>query len=118
MPQFNTNKLHVCPGYFLIVYETENFAHHAIETRKATYNGEPSKFVRNRIREAIARDDLLAAILTADYWANKFKCKVWAIRPNIPFLILDKRDRYWNVLIGGKIGWIIIRPWLEIKEIG
>jgi hypothetical protein len=100
-----------------MVYETENFAHYAIETRKAIHKDGPSKFARDRIREAVAREDFSTAKTTAQYWANKFKCKVWATRPNVPFLILDKRDKYWNVLIGDRIGWIIMRPWLTVKEI-
>lgn len=117
MKQLDVSKLYVCTSHNLIVYETENFAHYAIETRKAVFSKDPSKFARDRMRDAVAREDFPTAITTAQYWANKFKCKIWAIKPNVPFLILDKRDKYWNILVGDKIGWIIMRPWLTMKEI-
>lgn len=67
-----------------------------------------------------AIDDEELAIWSTAYWSSYFKgSTVTYAKPNEPILVISKEseEKFWNVLIGEKTGWIIVRDWHDIKPL-
>jgi hypothetical protein len=53
----------------------------------------------------------------ANYWARRVSSKVMFSDPNEPILVLKKEEKFWNVIIGEKIGWIIVSDFTAIMPL-
>lgn len=53
----------------------------------------------------------------AAHWSNRFGKPVSYAEKNIPLLVLKAEEKFYEVMIEDKKGWIIYEDWLEIKEI-
>jgi len=36
---------------------------------------------------------------------------------NTPIFVISKSDDIWHVIIGEKIGWIVVRDWMNLKSL-
>ena len=74
-------------------------------------------------QETAAEDELggyieeLHVEVDAAYWSEQFGKPVSYTEKNIPLLVLDSKEKFYEVLIEDKKGWIIFKDWLEIREI-
>ncbi len=87
-------KLYSCSKYFLLLYPDTDSASLAFEAGKIS---EP--------------------FYAASYWSKQFGKSVSYCNPKTPLLVLAVEEKYIEVLVGDKRGWIINIDWLEIKEI-
>ena len=51
------------------------------------------------------------------YLSNRFGKPFSYTEKNIPLLILNSKENFYEVLAGDRKGWIIYRDWLNLKEI-
>lgn len=51
------------------------------------------------------------------FWSNRLGKPVFYIEKNIPLLVLNSKEKFYEVLAGDRKGWIIYEDWLNIKEI-
>jgi len=92
----NSSQFYVC-DWSLLIYETKDIA-----ALPGNHTGK-------------------AAIETAEkvkYWLERdLKSKVEYTQLNEPIFVLKKEenDKFWNVIVGEKIGWIIAEEWMELK---
>jgi hypothetical protein len=89
------NKFYACPRFYLLVYET----------REAASCG-----------EHMTVGDITPTTAT-NYLSTKTNSKVTYSKPGEPIFKIKEDGKYWNVIIGEKVGWIIVASWLEIKEL-
>jgi hypothetical protein len=87
-------KLYSCSKYFLLLYPDTDSASLAFEAGKIS---EPFH--------------------ATYYWSKQFGKSVSYCNPKTPLLVLAVEEKYVEVLVGDKRGWIINIDWLEIKEI-
>lgn len=95
-------KLYSCSKYFLLLYPDKKTA--AAEVRAAREAG------------SAARAAAFAAA-TASYWSKRLGKSVSYCNPKTPLLVLAVEEKYIEVLVGDKRGWIINIDWSDIKEI-
>ena len=88
-------KLYVCEEFFLLLYPDQEAAATA----------------------ATAVAAAAAAVAAAAYWSNRFGKPVLYAEKNIPLLVLNSKEKFYEVLAGDRKGWIIYQDWLELKEI-
>ena len=53
----------------------------------------------------------------AAYWSNRLGKPISCVDKNIPILVLNSKEKFYEVLVEDKKGWIIFKDWLNIKEI-
>lgn len=58
-----------------------------------------------------------ACCADADFWSNRLGKPVSYREKNIPLLVLKAEEKFYEVLIEDKKGWIIYEDFLNIKEI-
>jgi hypothetical protein len=92
----------VCKDYFLLFYETREDALAAT----AADSGRCGSTSWSR-----------AAAAEANYWSKELNSRVTFSNPGEPIFVIRKDEEYWNVIIGERIGWIIVKDWLEIKPL-
>ena len=51
------------------------------------------------------------------YWSKELKTKITHSNLNEPIFVIGKEGKFWNVIIGERIGWIIAEDWLELKPL-
>lgn len=95
--KLKVGKLYVCEEYYLMLYPDKKSAAIAAEAGTAP--------VHARVAADIA------------YWTRKFGKPVLYAELNMPLLILNVKEKYYEVLTGNKKGWIIFKDWLKIKEL-
>lgn len=100
-------KLYSCEDYFLMLYPDQEAAFTAA---RAGTGGAPPPSTTGAAENA-------AAERAAGLWSNRLGKPVLYAKKNIPLLILNNREKYVEVLVGDKKGWIIYQDWLELKEI-
>ena len=88
-------KLYICEDYFLLLYPDQEAAAAATTT--------------------VAELD--APVARATYWTRKLGKSVSYTDKNIPLLSLNNKEKYVEVLVEEKVGWIIVEDWLGIKAI-
>jgi len=104
------NPFYACEKYYLLIYETKKIAAWA----KAT----PSPCSAWTAAEvAVAAETAVVAVVAvaAEYWSKRLNSRVLFSNPGEPIFLIKKEDKYWNVIIGEKIGWIIADDWLGLK---
>ena len=87
-------KLYSCSKYFLLLYPDKDTA--SVVDHAATSSPD-------------GRADA--------YWSKKFGKSVSYCNPKTPLLVLAVEEKYVEVLVGDKKGWIINMDWLNIQEI-
>ena len=97
-------KLYLCEEYFLLLYPDPETAATA-----STCDPSPTEFVR--CRTAAVTEGLAA------YWSKRFEKPFYYTEKKVPFLVLNNKKEYIEVLAGDKKGWIMVRDGLGIKEI-
>lgn len=105
MKQFEVGKLYGCQKYYLMIFPT------AITAAELAEDG----------RTSFAHDaQLIGAAAAADFWSKELNCKVQYSNPNDIFMIVDQKQIdnqiYIKILCGEKLGWIILKDWVEIHE--
>jgi len=94
-------KLYTCEKFHLLFYPDPDAASAAERTNQpypaAPNGGKPGTY--------------------ASYWSNRLGKSVSYAEKNIPLLVLDSKEKFYEVLIEDKKGWIIFKDWLEIREI-
>ena len=101
------NPFFICKDYCLLIYETKDHATSAAVMAAAAFGASA----------AVAG----VAKYYADHWSKPLKSKVLYSNPgDIIFFIRKefvKEDEFWFVIIGEKVGWIIVRDWMKIEEL-
>jgi hypothetical protein len=99
-------KLYQCKDYFLMFYPDPETAAIALAAGGAA-----------AVRAAARRPG--AAAFSDAFWSNRLGKPVFYIEKNIPFLVLNSKEKFYEVevLVGDRKGWIICEDWLNIKEI-
>ena len=96
-------KLYACEEYHLMLYPDQETAAaraqlQAVLTRAAEH---PAATLAN----------------AASYWSNQLGKSISYTEKNIPLLVLNNEENFYEVLAGDKKGWIIFKDWLKIREI-
>lgn len=93
-------KLYICKEYYLMLYPDKEtaYAEHAATDRAADFTAE-------------------AGAYWSAYLSNRFGKPFSYTEKNIPLLVLDSKENFYEVLAGDKKGWIIYEDFLNIKEI-
>jgi len=102
------SEIFICADYYLLIYEIKE----KIDSR--TVDACVNAFEDD---DCIHTQGADSAFIIADYWTKKLNCKVTFSNPSEPIFVIKKCDKFWNVLIGEKIGWIIVEDWLTIKKL-
>ena len=89
-------KLYRCEEYFLLLYPDPETAVAAL---------------------ALSYQPSHAAAGSASYWSNQLGKPVLFLDKNIPLLVLNSKEKFYEVLAGDKKGWIVYEDFLNIKEI-
>jgi len=106
------NLLYTCNECFIFIFETKE---KAIEAN-SLYEDAVSRTIL--IEEYAASSFVAEAKFATQYWTKRLGgTKVIYSNPKEPIFVVSREDKYWNVIIGEKIGWIIAEEWLELKEI-
>jgi hypothetical protein len=92
-------KLYICEEFFLLLYPDQEAATAGRDARRLT-----------TLDEATAAGQ-------STYWTKKLGKSVLYAKKNIPLLSLNNKEKYVEVLVEEKVGWIIVEDWLGIKEI-
>lgn len=88
-------KLYICEEFFLLLFPDQEAAAAAAESRE----------VRLQRHGRGAAAEALAAIHTT-YWTRKLGKSVLYAKKNIPLLSLNNKEKYVEVLVEEKVGWI------------
>jgi hypothetical protein len=105
---FKVGKLYICEEYFLLLYPDPETAAAARTSWLAAGTLAPGE--RGAIIEHSAAGQ-------STYWSRKLGKSVLYAKKNIPILVLNSKDKFYEVLAGDRKGWIIYQDWLGIKEI-
>jgi hypothetical protein len=89
-------KLYSCSEYFIMLYPDK-------ETARTSFGA--------------AERDLRYADADAAYWTRELGKPVSYCNPQTPLLVLSVKEKYIEVLVEDKVGWIINEDWLNIQEI-
>lgn len=99
----NYDQFYFSKEKFIFLYETKEAAKLA-----TSIWGESSKSSSNEA----------SAVYGAQWLAKEIKSTVSCIKPNEPILIVKREKRYWQVVVGEKIGWIKSTGWpIFLKEL-
>jgi hypothetical protein len=93
------NQFYMCEKYYIFIFDTK---YNAIVTSKNSAGG-----------SATPR----AAIHAAAYWSKELNSRVTYSDPGEPIFVLKKDGEFWNVIVGEKIGWIVVVNWMKIKQL-
>jgi hypothetical protein len=103
-------KLYICEEYFLLLYPDQEAA------------VPPAGCAPSRAASAPGAVKSCAppgsAAARAAYWSIRLGKPVLYTEKNIPILVLNSKEKFYEVLAGDRKGWIIYQDWLELKEIG
>ena len=103
-------KLYLCEEYFLLLYpDWEASAAAAHYHAAARTSAAAADAYRPRIEHSAAGQ--------STYWTRKLGKSVLYAKKNIPILVLNSKEKFYEVLAGDRKGWIIYQDWLELKEI-
>lgn len=111
----NTNPFYICQKYCLLIYETRERA--AATSKTAMERAHSGDIVERSGVAYWGPDPERAVRVTADFWSQYLKSKVIFSLPKEPIYVISKDHHYWHVIIGNKFGWIIVRDWLQIKQL-
>ena len=89
-------KLYICEEYFLLLYPDWEASAAAAHYHAAARTSAPAQ---------------------STYWTRKLGKSVLYAKKNIPILVLNSKEKFYEVLAGDRKGWIIYQDWLELKEI-
>ena len=95
--KLEVGKLYQCKDYFLLLYpdpDTAALGHYVA------------------VDAALADPEQIAA-----HWSNQLGKPVRYVDKNIPILVLNSKEKFYEVLAGDRKGWIICEDRLNIKEI-
>jgi len=106
-------KLYRCSEYFLLLFPDKDTA--AAATHLAA--PEDAAAAAAEAATATAAAAKTAAAATCAYWTRKLGKPVSFCDLETPLLVLSIKEEYIEVLAGDKVGWIINKDWLNIKEI-
>lgn len=95
-------KLYSCSKYFLMLYPDKKTA---------------AAVLRAGDGGAALPAAAAFAAATASYWSKRLGKSVSYCNPKTPLLVLAVEEKYIEVLVGDKRGWIIYQDWCVIKEI-
>ena len=98
-------KLYICEEYFLLLYPDQEAAATAFASPVPT----PHSAATNAAESTAAGQ--------STYWTRKLGKSVLYAKKNIPILVLNSKEKFYEVLAGDRKGWIIVEDWLGIKEI-
>jgi len=88
----NIDSFYVCENFCLLIYQTKE---------------EASRPCRVSAMHPSARS----------VWRNtELHTKITYSNPQEPIFVIKKENLYWNIIVGERIGWIIIEKWLGIRE--
>ena len=102
---FKVGKLYLCEEFFLLLYPDQ----------EACATAEAAAALTQTLDRAGAAEALVAIHTT--YWTKKLGKSVLYAKKNIPILVLNSKEKFYEVLAGDRKGWIIVEDWLELKEI-
>jgi len=97
---FEIGKLYTSHKWCISVYETKEDLK-SLSRYQAYPSGAGSK-------------NFESAIINTNFWANRMKRKISFLDMNEPFLLLELDNIFAKVLIGEKIGWLVMLDWLYI----
>ena len=102
MFELEVGKLYTCEKFHLMFYPDPEAALAAERTNTPFYpaapnGGNPATF--------------------ANFWSNRLGKPVLLLEKNVLLLVLDSKEKFYEVLVEDKKGWIIYRDFLNIKEI-
>lgn len=89
-------KLYSCSKYYLMFYPDKDAA--------VTASG----------RVVAAPEEVISV---TGFWSRELGKPVSHCNPETPLLVLRVKDKYVEVLVGERRGWIIFKDWLGIEEI-
>ena len=102
--KLEVGKLYVCEIHLMLYPDQETAAAKAAAAAAAAAT-------------TIAAEALAATAAAAPFWSNRFGKPVFYIEKNIPILVLNSKEKFYEVLAGDRKGWIICEDRLNIKEI-
>ena len=91
------NPFYVCEKYYLLIYETKEDASPPNPGFSAI-SDHNRKYMSN-----IFSKELMSTVA----------CSI----PGEPIFVVEKEDKYWHVIIGERIGWIIVEDEAELKNL-
>jgi hypothetical protein len=101
MKRLEVGKLYSCSEHFLMLYPDRETADAAVAAFSSSAGS--------------------VSAPAAAYWTREFARKlgkpVSYCNPQTPLLVLSTVNKYVEVLMGDRKGWIINEDWLELKEI-
>ncbi len=100
--ELKPGKLYCYPHFYLMIYSTKERAEHADILACAGH----SRWRAEHSTDAAA----------ADYWSEKLDCQVRSGHPGGIFILLGSDKRFLHILFGDKLGWIIYKDWMMLKE--
>ena len=104
--KLEVGKLYICEEYFLLLYPDQEASAAAAHYHAAA-----------RTSAAAADEEVHSAAGQSTYWTRKLGKSVLYAKKNIPILVLNSKEKFYEVLAGDRKGWIIYQDWLELKEI-
>jgi hypothetical protein len=93
------NNFYTC-NYFLFIYETKEMAQEAANWYDEGDAARPSS--------AWMSVWWITPSVGASFWSRILRSKVMCANPEDTIFVMSKEDKYWNVIIGEKIGWVIV----------
>jgi len=94
------NQFFITDKVFIFIYETKEAA------TKATASWAKAIAVANE-----------PPLIWIEYWSKRLNSRVTFSTPNEPIFVIKKDEDYWHVIIGERVGWIVSRGPLGLKEI-
>jgi hypothetical protein len=110
------NRFYICEKFYPFLYVEIESARRAYILNLRAPNGVP---------DAAARSEHNGQM----YWRNRTNGIVHGTKPNEPIFLIEETveefkhqtdtivAKFWHVIIGDKVGWIIVQDWLEIKPL-
>lgn len=106
-------KLYVCPGYYLLLYQTDSI------TDISIHPYHPEYIQSAPIMAASSDESAEYAQSVASAWAKTMNKNIVLIHPNDIFMCLKSDpQRFMRILCGTHVGYIIYRKWLDIQQLG
>ena len=94
----DVNQIFIAEEHYILIYPSEAFA--------ALSPGHVS-----------GRRDYDLTIRALHSMAQSLNCKIHMSVPKEPIMLLRKSGIFWNVIVGEKIGWIIVRSWFKVRRL-
>jgi hypothetical protein len=127
MKEYPINQFFVCDKFYLVFYETLEDAELVYMSAAGSVcceNFEIGKLDLSagyRPHVMACEEDWISGCRA--YWYASTKVKLSFLPPNELIYLLNivspikTSEKYWHVIIGEKIGYIIVDDWLEIKQL-